>query len=297
MAVDTLLQQLINALSLGSIYALLALGLAMVYSTLGILNFAYVELITIVGYTMFFATGAGMPFVVAAVLGIVVAGAASVLMQAAVFRPLRGANFVTLLFASFALSQVLQGLFRQAISPRSKGIPTPALFNDFIAIGGLRLGVLALITLVVALAAMAAMLVFMRSSRAGLQMRAAAQDLTTARVLGVRTNRVIPLAFLVSGLLAGVGGVLWIARTTSVNPSTGFTPILVAFVAIVLGGLGSIPGAMIGAFVFGALEIMLQAYLPSAVVPFQFALALVAVAIVLYARPEGLLGRRIEVKV
>lgn len=297
MSIDLFLQQLINALSLGSIYALLALGLAMVYSTLGILNFAYGELITIVGYTMYFGSEAGLPFVAVAALGIIVAGAASVLMQLAVFRPLRGANFVTLLFASFALSQVLQGLFRQAISPRSKGIPTPVLFSEFIEIGGIRIGLLALITLAVALSAMALLFVFMRSSRAGLQMRASAQDLTTARLLGVRTDRVIPLAFLVSGLLAGVGGVLWIARTTSVNPGTGFTPILVAFVAIVLGGLGSIPGAVIGAFVFGALEIMLQAYLPSAIVPFQFALALVAVAIVLYARPEGLLGRRVDVKV
>lgn len=294
---EFLVQQLINALSLGSIYALLALGLAMVYSTLGILNFAYGELITIAGYTMYFASEAGLPFVAAAVLAVVVAGAASVLMQAAVFRPLRGASFVTLLFASFALSQVLQGVFRQAISPRSRGIPTPGLFSEFIEIAGLRIGLLALITLAVAIVAMGILVAFMRSSRAGLQMRASAQDLLTARLLGVRTNRVIPLAFLVSGLLAGVGGVLWIARTTSVNPTTGFTPILVAFVAIVFGGLGSIPGAVIGAFAFGVLEIMLQAYLPSAVVPFQFALALLAVAIVLYVRPQGLLGRPVEVKV
>lgn len=297
MAIETLIQQLVNALSLGSIYALFALGLAMVYSTLGILNFAYGELITVVGYTMVFSTQTGLPFIVAAILGIVVAGAASVAMQAVVFRPLRGASFVTLLFASFALSQVLQGLFRQVISPRSKGIPTPEIFSEFIAIGGIRIGLLSLITLAVALAAMAVLVVFMRSSRSGLQMRASAQDLLTARLLGVRTDRVIPLAFLVSGLLAGVGGVLWIARTTSVNPGTGFTPILVAFVAIVLGGLGSIPGAVIGAFVFGALEVLLQAYLPSSVVPFQFAIALVAVAIVLYARPQGLLGRRVQVKV
>lgn len=297
MSTSELTQQLINALSLGSIYALFALGLAMVYSTLGILNFAYGELITIVGYTMYFASLAGLPFIAAAALGIVVAGGCSVLMQLAVFRPLRGANFVTLLFASFALSQVLQGLFRQVISPRSKGIPAPSLFSDFITIGGLRIGVLTLITLGVALAAMILLLFFMRKSRAGLQMRACAQDLTTARVLGVRANRVIPLAFLVSGLLAGVAGVLWIARTTSVNPGTGFTPILVGFVAIVMGGLGSIPGAVIGGFVFGALEVLLQAYLPSSVVPFQFALALVAVAVILYARPEGLVGHRVEVKV
>ncbi len=297
MAIDALLQQLINALSLGSIYALLALGLAMVYSTLGILNFAYGELITIAGYTMFFASEAGLPFVAMAALGVGAAGSASVVMQFVVFRPLRGANFVTLLFASFALSQVLQGLFRQAISPRSKGIPTPDLFSDFLTIGDLRIGVLALITLGVALAAMVLLLLFMRGSRAGLHMRAAALDLTTARLLGVRANRVIPLAFLVSGLLAGVGGVLWIARTTTVSPGTGFTPILVSFVAIVLGGLGSIPGAVIGAFVFGALEILLQAYLPGSIVPFQFALALMAVAVVLYVRPEGLLGRHVEVKV
>ena len=100
-----------------------------------------------------------------------------------------------------------------------------------------------------------------------------------------------------SGLLAGAGGVLWIARTTSVSPATGFTPILVSFVAIVLGGLGSIPGAVIGAFIFGALEILLQAYLPGSIVPFQFAIALVAVAVVLYVRPEGLLGHRVDVKV
>lgn len=297
MAIDTLIQQLVNALSLGSIYALFALGLAMVYSTLGILNFAYGELITIVGYTMVFSTQTGLPFIVAAILGILVAGVASVAMQAVVFRPLRGASFVTLLFASFALSQVLQGLFRQVISPRSKGIPAPELFSEFIAIGSVRIGLLSLITLAVALAAMAVLVVFMRSSRSGLQMRASAQDLVTARLLGVRANRVIPLAFLVSGLLAGVGGVLWVARTTSVNPGTGFTPILVAFVAIVLGGLGSIPGAVIGAFVFGALEVLLQAYLPSSVVPFQFAIALVAVAVVLYARPQGLLGRHVQVKV
>jgi len=297
MSVDVLLQQLINALSLGSIYALLALGLAMVYGTLGILNFAYGELITIAGYTMFFASEAGLPFVAMAALGIVAAGTASVVMQLVVFRPLRGATFVTLLFASFALSQVLQGLFRQAISPRSMGIPTPDLFSDFVQVGDLRVGLLALITLGVALLAMSLLFFFMRGSRAGLHMRAAALDLTTARLLGVRTSRVIPLAFLVSGLLAGVAGVLWIARTTSVNPGTGFTPILVAFVATVLGGLGSVPGAVIGAFVFGALEVLLQAYLPSSIVPFQFALALVAVAVVLYVRPEGLLGRRVEVKV
>ncbi len=133
-------QQLINGFSLGSIYAVLALGLAMVYSTLGILNFAYGELITIVGYTMYFANQGGAPFLLAAGLGITFAVIASLLMQFALFRPLRGASFVTLLFASFALSQALQGVFRQAISPRARGIAVPELFSTFVTIGDIRIG-------------------------------------------------------------------------------------------------------------------------------------------------------------
>lgn len=291
------LQQFINGLSLGSIYAVLALGLAMVYSTLGILNFAYGELIAIVGYTMYFASQAGLPFAATAALGIVAAAAASILMQLILFRPLQGASFVTLLLASFALSEALQGIFRQAISPRAKGIPVPETFSQFVSIGSLRIGYLTIITLVVALVAMAILLLFMRRSRSGLQMRAAAINLTTTRLMGVRANRVILLAFTVSGLLAGVAGVLWMSRTTQVTPTTGFTPILVAFIAVVLGGLGSIPGAVIGGYIFGFLEVFLQAYLPSALVPFQFAMALVAVCVLLYVRPEGLLGKPVEVKV
>lgn len=291
------LQQLVNGLSVGSMYAVLALGLAMIYGTLGILNFAYGELIAIVGYIMYFATGAGIPFALAALLGVLGAVLASVLMQLTVFRPLQGTGFVTLLFASFALSQVLQGLFRQAVSPRAKGIPSPDVFSQTVDLGPLRISVLTLITFGIAILALVLFALFMRTSRVGLQMRAAALDLTTTRLHGVPASRVILLAFALSGLLAGVSGVLWISRTATVTPVTGTTPILVAFVAVVLGGLGSTVGAVLGGFLFGILEVMLQAYLPSAVVPFQFALALIAVALVLYARPQGILGKEVEVKV
>jgi branched-chain amino acid transport system permease protein len=291
------LQQLVNGLSVGSMYAVLALGLSMVYGTLGILNFAYGELIAITGYTMYFATQAGLSFALAAVLGALAAAVASVLMQQLVFRPLQGTGFVTLLFASFALSEVLQGIFRQAISPRAKGIPSPDSFSNTFDVGPLRISTLTLITLVVAVVSLALFGLFMRRSRYGLQMRAAALDLTTTRLQGIPAGRVILLAFALSGILAGVAGVLWISRTDTVTPTTGATPILVAFVAVVLGGLGSTVGAVVGGFAFGLLEVFLEAYLPSAVVPFQFAFALIAVALVLYARPEGLFGKAIEVKV
>jgi len=297
MTPNEIVQTIVNALSLGSIYALLALGLSMVYGVLGMLNFAYGELVTICGYTMLFASRAGAPFPLVVLAGVFAAVLAAVVMELVAFRPLRRASFVTLLFTSFAVSQLLQNTFRQAISTRPQGVPTPRLFDDAISAGGITIGVLPLITAGVGVISLLALTVFFRRSRAGLAMRAAAQDFTTARLVGVRANRVISLAFALSGLLAGIAGVLWIARTTAVSPTTGFVPILQAFIASVIGGLGNLSGAVAGGFFLGTLEVVLQATLPSALLPFAQALALVLVGTILYVRPQGLFGRTVEAKV
>jgi branched-chain amino acid transport system permease protein len=291
------IQQLVNAASLGSIYALLALGLSMVYGVLGMLNFAYGELVTICGYTMLLATRAGAPFGVAAVAGVGAAVLASVLMELVAFRSLRNASFVTLLFTSFAVSELLQNLFRQTISPRPKGVPVPALFDRAISLGSVRIGILPLLTAAIGALSLVGLTLFMRRSRAGIAMRAASQDFTTARLMGVRANRVISLAFALSGLLAGIAGVFWIARTTSVNPSAGFVPILEAFIASVIGGLGNLAGAVAGGFFLGFLEVFLQATLPGGLLPYAQAVALLVVVAVLYVRPQGLFGRRVEARV
>ena len=228
MSPSEFVQQLVNALSLGSIYALLALGLSMVYGVLGMLNFAYGELVTIAGYSMLAATYFGAPFIVVALVGVIAAGLASVLMELIAFRPLRNASFVSLLFTSFAVAQLVQGAFRQAVSVRSRGIPVPELFDEAVQLGPVRISVLSIITASIGALSLVALTAFMRRSRSGLAMRAASQDFTTARLLGVHANRVISLAFLLSGLLAGIAGVLWIARTTSVNPATGFVPVIQA---------------------------------------------------------------------
>lgn len=290
-------QQFVNALSLGSIYALLALGLSMVYGVLGMLNFAFGELVTIAGYTMLLLSRWGLPFPLVALGGIVAAAIASVLVELIAFRPLRGASFVTLLFTSFAVAELLQNVFRQAISVRPKGVPVPDLFDQAINVGSIRIGVLPLTTAAIGIASLVGLSLFMSRSRTGLSMRAAAEDFTTARLVGVRANRVISLAFLISGVLAGIAGVLWISRTTSVQPTTGFVPILEAFIASVIGGLGSLRGAVAGGFVLGALEVFLQATLPGSLLPFAQAVALLVVVAVLYIRPQGLLGHRAEAKV
>lgn len=294
MSPPEVMQQLVNALSLGSIYALFALGLSMVYGVLGMLNFAYGELVTITGYTMLAATYRGVPFVVVCLAGVLAAGIASVLMELVAFRPLRNASFVSLLFTSFAVAQLIQGAFRQAVSVRSRGIPVPAFFDDAVQLGSVRISVLSIITASVGAISLVTLTTFMRRSRAGLAMRAASQDFTTARLLGVRANRVISLAFLISGILAGIAGVLWIARTTSVDPTTGFVPVIEAFIASVIGGLGNLRGAVLGGFFLGALEVSLQATLPGSLLPYAQAAALLVVVAILYVRPQGLFGQKIE---
>jgi branched-chain amino acid transport system permease protein len=289
-----LIQQIVNALSLGSIYALLALGLSVVYGVMGILNFAFGDLVTITGYTMYFVSRGNTSFLVMAMAGIAMATLSSVGMDLIAFRPLRRASFLTLLFTSFALSQIIQNLFRQVVSPRPKGVPVPDLFNEAVQIGSISIGVLPLITAVVGFASLLVLTLFMRRSRSGLSMRAAAQDFQTARLMGIRANRVTSLAFAISGLLAGIAGVFWIARLTSVSPSMGFTPILQAFIASVIGGLGNLTGAVVGGFFLGALEVFLQATLPSGLLPFAEALTLVAIVAILYVRPQGLLGQASE---
>lgn len=287
-------QQVVNALSLGSLYAVLALGLAMVFSLLGLLNFAYGELVTITGYVMWAMLAGGAPFAAAAAAGIAAATLASLLMELVAFRPLRGAPFAALLFSSFAVAVIIQNLIRQGISPRPKGISVPEFFDDVLRIGPLRISTLALVTLGVGIAALLSLAAFLRRSRAGLAMRAAAEDFEVTRLMGARANRVIALAFGVSGVLGGIAGVLLVSRGGIVTPDMGFTPILTAFVAVVIGGLGSLRGAMVGGFVVAALEIALQAVLPSNVRPFTSALVLVAVVGILYARPGGLVRERAE---
>ena len=290
MSAAEIAQQIINALSLGSTYALLALGLALVFGVMGLVNFAYGELVTITGYTMYLLTVNGVAWWISVCAGIAFATVASLLMERFAFRPLRNASFLTLLFSSFALSVIIQNVFRAAVSPRTKGIEGPALLIRAVHIGPLSISWLSIITITVGVACLVGLTLFMRGSLSGIGMRAAAENFSVARLMGVRANRVIALAFVISGLLAGVAGVLWVSRSGSVDPSMGFTPILKAFIATVIGGLGSLPGAVLGGFILAAAEVFFIAVLPTSVAPFSDPFALLLVIMILYFKPNGLLA-------
>ena len=264
--------QTINALSLGGTYALLALGLAVVFSILGMINFAHGALMTLTGYALVFLSAASLPFAVAAPVAVLVAMASAVILERLAFRPVRRASGATMLLTSFAVAVLLQLGFQLFISTRPQIVPLPALLTDSIDIGEISIGANRLISIVVAVVVLIGLNIFLKRSRMGLAMRAAAEDFDVTR------------------LLAAIAAILWIAQRSSVDPMMGLIPVLKAFIATTMGGLGSLSGAVLGGMLLGAIEIYLAAYLPDAVMPFHGAITLGIVILVLVLRPQGLIG-------
>jgi branched-chain amino acid transport system permease protein len=287
---ETLIQQCVNALSLGGTYALLALGLAVVFSVLGMINFAHGEILTIAGYTVFFCLVLGVPPVLIIPIALIAAMAAAALMERIAFRPLRGATGTTLLITSFAVSGILQVLFQNLISTRPRPVPIPNVLAGALNVGPFHIGVIQTLSIVSTFLMVGLLSLFLKRTMLGIAIRAAAVDFPTTRLMGVRADRVILTAFAISGLLAGVSGLLWIAQRGSVDPLMGFVPVLKAFIAAILGGIGNLTGAVIGGFFLGAIEIGLQALLPESVQPFRDAISLTLVVLVLLYRPQGLFG-------
>lgn len=287
---ELFVQQVVNAISLGGIYALLAIGLAVVFSVAGLINIAHGELMTIGGYVMLALVGAGVPWPLI-VVGIVAAPAlAAVAMERVAFRPLRKSGPQTLFLSSLVVAIVLQGLFQSLISPQPQGIALPGFLDDAVEVGGVTIGVSAIVTVVVVAITLAGLVWFFRHTTVGCSIRAASLDFDMVRAVGVRANRVIPLAFALSGALAGVASFLWIAQRGSVDPLLGLTPVLAAFVATAVGGLGSTAGAVLGGFLFGALTVFFQATLPDGLLPFRDVFTFGLVIGILAFKPRGLLA-------
>lgn len=293
---DILLQQLTNALSLGGTYALLALGLAMVFSIIGLINFAHGDLMTWAGYVLYFSLMMAMPLPIAIALAVLSATILAIAMERIAFRPVRGASGTTLLLTSFAVSAIIRVLFQNLISARPLPVPMPSALSGVIALGPVHIGIIQAISIAVTGAMLLGLNLFLKHTVAGKTMRAASEDFAIVRLMGLRANTVVATAFAISGLLAGVAGILWVAQRGSVDPLMGFLPVLKAFIAAIIGGLGSLSGAVAGGFLLGFVEVFLQAFLPAEVLPYRDAFAIMLVIAVLLFRPQGLLARKTVIK-
>ncbi len=282
------IQYLISSLSLGGLYALMALGLVIVYGILRLVNFAYGELVMVGGYALLLLGSSPLPWLVVAVLSIAAAVVAAVLMERVAFRPVRNSSPNTMLITSFAVSLLLQNTALLTISPRPRAVRLPGFFVDNITVGELRISVVDLISLAVSVVALVILTVFLRRTIIGIALRAAADDFTMARLLGVRANMVIAAAFAVSGFMAGIVSLFWVGRSSLVEPAIGLQPVLIAFIASVVGGLESLKGAVLGGYVLGFLTIGLQSWLPQGMLDYRPAVMFGIVIVILLFRPQGL---------
>lgn len=285
------LQYTIDSIAYGSLFAVMALGLALLFNVMGLMNFAYGELIMAGGYTMFYTRGAGWLAMI--LMTILVVTVLSVLMELVAFRPLRNASPVTLLISSFAVSYGLQQLAWMTVGrgPQKGVQPYPSLTKQM-DIGGVLISRLAIITMAVALLLLLGMTLLLRRTTLGIQLRASSEDFRMAQLTGVRANRVISSAFAITGVLAAAVAILYILRTGALDPELGRGPLLVAFVGGVIGGLGSLPGAVLGGFVLGAIINALQATLPQSLSSHTLLFAFLAVITILVLRPDGLVSIR-----
>jgi branched-chain amino acid transport system permease protein len=284
------LQHVIDALTYGSQYALYALGIALIFGIMGLINFAHGELIMVAAFTIVLIGQPGWPVVVIAAVGVAVVFALG--MERVAFRPLRGATPATLLIASFAVSYGLQNLAILIEGSAPQGTSVSTWLGESLQVGSVSITKLSIVTVVVTAIILVSLSLFLQRTRMGVQMRAAAEDFRMAQVLGVKANTVIATAFAMSGMLAGIGAYLLVAQTGQVSYDMGSNPVLYAFVATVLGGMGSLRGAVLGGYVFGAIFVALQSYLPLELRPYRDAFAFAAVIAMLLVRPQGLIVSR-----
>jgi branched-chain amino acid transport system permease protein len=286
------LQNLIDAVSLGAVYALAALGIGLIFSVMRLINFAHGELIMAGGFTLYALVG--QPLIVMMLAALIVTMVLALGMERVAFRPLRNANPATLLISSFAVSYLVQHTVLMVFGSRAMGVAFLAELGTSIDFGGLRVPQLQIATILGTLSLMGGLVAFFRLSRTGLQMRAAAEDFTMARLVGIRADRVIAFAFAISGLLASVVSFYLVAQTGSVSYKMGVNMVLIAFVSSVIGGMGSIAGAALGGFLVGVVSVSLQAYLPVEFRPYRDAFVFMLFVLFLFWRPDGLLTSRAD---
>jgi branched-chain amino acid transport system permease protein len=296
---EYLVQQTINAFSLGSIYALVAIGLAMVFGILRLINFAHGDLMMVACYAAFFLTVTGLSFYPIVVISLLVAAILGILMERIAYRPVRGAPDVIMLLTSLAVSIFIENMFIMFISPVPKSFRNviPAWLDIVHHWGAISISNVNVVTMGVTIVLFLLLLFFVTRTPIGVAMRATSEDLMAAQLVGINIDWVVLTAFAIGSAMAGIAGLLWAARVGTIDPLMGFIPLLKAFVAAVIGGFGSLAGAVLGAYVLGFAEIFLIGFLPPALSSYRDGFVFLLLILVLLVRPNGILGTTEKEKV
>ncbi|MEZ5078956.1 MAG: branched-chain amino acid ABC transporter permease [Solirubrobacterales bacterium] len=287
-----LIQHFVDAAGLASLYALLALPVALIYGIMGLINFAHGELIMIGAYGLFIFAAVTLPL--AAFLALVLVIVAALAMERAAFRPVRGSSPETLLVTSFAVSFLLQNVALMIFGSRPKSVETPSVLSQTVTVGGVQVEGVTILSVGLALVCIGGLVIFMRHTAFGMAMRASAEDFTMARLVGIRANAVISGTFAISGAAAGVAAFILVVQGGSAFATMGLTPVIIAFVATMMGGLGSLSGALIGACLLGAGTVAFDVMLPTQLRSARDAFVYGGVLLLLLVRPQGIVASRRE---
>ncbi len=288
------IQQFINGVHVGSIYALIALGYTMVYGIVKLINFAHGEIMMLGAYVGFFAIGLwGLPFPLALLVAMVFSALLGVVIERIAYKPLRNAPRISALITAIGMSLLLQNIALVLFGPDPQKMPA-VISKEAIHLGSIQISYLTIVTLVLAVGFMILLELFIKRTKTGKAMRAVSQDKAASTLMGIDVNRIISVTFAIGSALGALGGVLYAVAYPQVEPYMGIMPGLKAFVAAVLGGIGSIPGAMIGGFILGIMESLTKGYISS---QWSDAVVFGVLILVLLIKPSGLLGKNTREKV
>ena len=291
------LQNCLNGLSIGSIYALIAIGYTMVYGILRLINFAHGDIFMMAGYFMIICmTDLLIPWYISIILVIVFTVLLGVIIEKVAYKPLRSAPRMSVMISAIGVSYFLQNFATYLFSAQPKGYPAAEMgfLSKTVQIGSISTMLVTFITPILTVALVFALVFLIKKTKIGMAMRAVSRDFETARLMGIRINGVISFTFAIGCGLAAIGSVLYFIPRSSVYPLAGSLPGLKCFVAAVFGGIGSIPGALVGGFLIGICETFIKA---SAYSEFSDAITFVILIVVLLVRPTGLFGKKLKEKV
>ncbi|PID47159.1 MAG: branched-chain amino acid ABC transporter permease [Proteobacteria bacterium] len=294
MDLGTFMQQMVNGFSLGSMYALIAIGYTMVYGVLRLINFAHGDIMMVGAFLGFFAMEVmGLPFVPATLFAIIGAALLGVLTDKIAYKPLRDAPKISLLITAIGVSFFLENFFNVIFGGTPRAFQIPSYLEQLININGLVFSVASLIVPIVTLLLLACILYILYKTKYGMAIRALAFDIKTVSLMGIDANKIIAIIFALGSALAAIGGVFWAVNYPAVEPMMGVLIGLKAFAAAVVGGIGSVVGAVLGGFIIGFTEVVVIAFYPD-LGGYKDAFAFVFLILVLLFRPTGILGQDFE---
>ncbi|MBQ8834049.1 MAG: branched-chain amino acid ABC transporter permease [Oscillospiraceae bacterium] len=290
------LQYLINGISIGSVYAIIALGYTMVYGIAKMLNFAHGDVIMVGAYMSFCVTNyLGLPAVVGILVAMVVCTVLGIIIEGLAYKPLRGASSLAVLITAIGVSYFLQNAAQLIWGSAPKNFTSIVTFAPIKLFGGqLTITGEVIITILASVVIMVALTLFTGKTRMGKAMRAVSEDRAAAQLMGINVNQTISMTFAIGSALAAIAGVLLCSTVPTLQPTTGSMPGIRAFTAAVFGGIGSIPGAMLGGILLGIIETMTKAYLST---QFSDAIVFLVLIVVLLVKPAGLMGKVVQEKV